>query len=353
MVVLWFLTIDIGPIGQKGRAMGEQYIALTCTSCGKQIKAPAAMAGKKGKCKCGAILSIPDAVETELVSIPQNAEEPQSNVKPIPAANTLPRPPQQLQAHQKPPEVTVNVPEMTMNVKGIKSTNGLGIAALVLGVLAAILCWIPLVGIISIPLAILGLVFGGIGFLIALIGRKSGVGMPISGSIVCIVALVIAIMMTGATVSAIDQAFTPSTATVPVNTMAPTPIEAEDVDLATGPAVVAGAAENAYLSNLELRNIRVADAVLGGKGVFGEVKNLGDRSLKEVEIIVYCLGKDGRPVFEETYYPVLITDSVFSTRDEKPLKPNYSEKFGYGLDDAPSDWSGEVRVEITKVEFAD
>jgi len=38
-------------------------------------------------------------------------------------------------------------------------------------------------------------------------------------------------------------------------------------------------------------------------------------------------------------------------RDNKPLKPNYSIQFGYKLDDAPSDWSGKVRVEVTDLEF--
>lgn len=33
------------------------------------------------------------------------------------------------------------------------------------------------------------------------------------------------------------------------------------------------------------------------------------------------------------------------------LPPNYSQQFGYKLDDAPSDWSGKVRVEVTDLEF--
>ncbi|MGC9454887.1 MAG: hypothetical protein ACP5HU_08465 [Phycisphaerae bacterium] len=112
-------------------------------------------------------------------------------------------------------------------------------------------------------------------------------------------------------------------------------------------------ATSAYLDKVELRNIEVADTALGDKGVFGEVKNVGNRTLSKVRIMVYCLDRNGSPVFEEDYYPVLVTDSDFFPSDDKPLKPNYSRKFGYGLDEAPSEWSGDVRVEVVEVEFAD
>jgi hypothetical protein len=38
--------------------------------------------------------------------------------------------------------------------------------------------------------------------------------------------------------------------------------------------------------------------------------------------------------------------------DTSALKPKYSRKFGYKADDAPSDWSKKVNVQITKVQFA-
>jgi hypothetical protein len=38
-------------------------------------------------------------------------------------------------------------------------------------------------------------------------------------------------------------------------------------------------------------------------------------------------------------------------RDNDALKPNYSRKFGVKLYDAPSDWAGKVRVEVTDLEF--
>ena len=109
--------------------------------------------------------------------------------------------------------------------------------------------------------------------------------------------------------------------------------------------------KQAYFPSIEVKGVHIAKGYLGDTGVFGEVKNKGDKSLKSVEITTYCLDKDSKVVFEKTYRPVLVTEYSFSMRDNGPLKPNYSRQFGCKLDDAPSDWIGKVRVEITDLEF--
>lgn len=107
--------------------------------------------------------------------------------------------------------------------------------------------------------------------------------------------------------------------------------------------------KQAYFPNIEVKNVSIGKSYFGEKGVFGEVKNKGDKSLKSVEITTYCLDKDGKVVFEKPYHPVLVSE--YSFRNEGPLKTNYSRQFGCKLDDAPSDWSGKVRVEVTDLEF--
>jgi hypothetical protein len=107
--------------------------------------------------------------------------------------------------------------------------------------------------------------------------------------------------------------------------------------------------KQAYINKVEIRNLRVSKSITGDYGVFGEIKNLGDRTLRKVEITVYFLDKNDKPIFEETYHPVLVTK--FSFGDNEPLKPNYSIKFGYGPDDVPSDWAKKVRAKITDIEF--
>jgi hypothetical protein len=110
--------------------------------------------------------------------------------------------------------------------------------------------------------------------------------------------------------------------------------------------------ESAYLSRMTVKGVSVAPTTLGGKGVFGEVKNQGDRTLSEVEIRIYYVDRTGSPIFEKAHYPVLV--SKFGLGDSNgPLKPGYSRKFGYGVEEAPSDWSGKVNIKVAKVRFAD
>ena len=109
-------------------------------------------------------------------------------------------------------------------------------------------------------------------------------------------------------------------------------------------------AKKLYFDKIEVRNIHLGNDFLGAVGVFGEIKNNGDRTLREVEITTYCLDKNDKIVFEKTYHPVLVTEHSFMN-DNTPLKPNYSRRFGYKLDDAPSDWSKKVKVAVTDIEF--
>src|ERR1700722_19523530 len=92
----------------------------------------------------------------------------------------------------------------------------------------------------------------------------------------------------------------------------------------------------AYISKILVNKISVGKSELGATGVWGEVKNTGSRTLKKVEITVYCLGPDGNPVFEKTYNPVLVTEMSFGDSNLR-LKPGYSRPFGVKLDDAPSE----------------
>jgi hypothetical protein len=112
----------------------------------------------------------------------------------------------------------------------------------------------------------------------------------------------------------------------------------------------ANAEQVAYLSNILLSKINVGKDVLDETGVFGEVKNTGDRTLKRLEITIYCLGPDAKPIFEKTYRPVFVTETGFGDSNQ-PLKPGYSRQFGVKMDDAPSEWSKKVSVKVTSVEF--
>jgi len=102
--------------------------------------------------------------------------------------------------------------------------------------------------------------------------------------------------------------------------------------------------EIAYINNVTVSRVEVGKTILGAPGIFGEVKNNGNKTLGKVEITIYFLDKQGNPISEKTYSPV--------NNSTSPLKPNYSQKFGYEADDAPSDWSKKITVKVTKVQFA-
>jgi hypothetical protein len=87
-----------------------------------------------------------------------------------------------------------------------KGTSGMGIASLVIAIIAILFCWIPFIGIVSIPIASISLLLGVIGFFISLVGGKSGVGMPVAGCITAVLAIVIAVAITGGTAAAIGKA---------------------------------------------------------------------------------------------------------------------------------------------------
>jgi len=114
--------------------------------------------------------------------------------------------------------------------------------------------------------------------------------------------------------------------------------------------------KQAYIKNVLLKDFRVAEGKKYGfgkavPGVFGTVVNNGDRSLKEVEITVYFLNDKGTIIGEEDFHPVLVSEYSFGG-DNKPLKPNYVEDFGYSVEDyAPSSWSNKAKAKITNIEF--
>ncbi len=94
----------------------------------------------------------------------------------------------------------------TVNVLLPRRGSSLGIAALVLGILAFLFCWVPLLGAITLPLSGLGALLGIIGIVIALTRKGVGIGFPIAGTAVSVLALVIAFTMTSAMVAGIGAA---------------------------------------------------------------------------------------------------------------------------------------------------
>jgi hypothetical protein len=92
----------------------------------------------------------------------------------------------------------------SVNVHMPRRTSSLGVVSLILGFVAFLFCWIPLLGMLSIPLSALGLLLAAIGLLVALLRRGSGIGYPIGGGVVSGLALVIGITQVAAVSSAVS-----------------------------------------------------------------------------------------------------------------------------------------------------
>lgn len=125
----------------------------------------------------------------------QNAPQAHDGVPPTKnATNMPPMPPQQ----QPPMPPQQQQPQPPMPPR--QQTNGLAVAGLVLGILAIVGSWVPVLNAIS---ALLGIV----GLILAIVGlakhRKygSGKGMAIAGIVLSALAIVVSIAMTGAFVA--------------------------------------------------------------------------------------------------------------------------------------------------------
>jgi hypothetical protein len=99
------------------------------------------------------------------------------------------------------PEVALQ----NVSVEMKRTASPLGIAALILGIAACFTCWIPFVGLLSIPLSMIGLLLGLIGIIVAGISKKTGFSYPISGIIICFFAVLIALSSTKGCSTAIKE----------------------------------------------------------------------------------------------------------------------------------------------------
>lgn len=87
------------------------------------------------------------------------------------------------------------------------------------------------------------------------------------------------------------------------------------------------------------------------------LKNTGNRSLDKVKVIVYFQDKADNTIFEEDFYPVLVSEYSFSG-DNKPLKPGYIKEMEkgkyYTIDSQLSEWDeSKAFVKIDDIQFSE
>ena len=92
-----------------------------------------------------------------------------------------------------------------------KPINWLGVASLIAGLFALAFSWVPFLGCGAIPYAVLGLILGFVGLLTAR-RRQTGLGFPIAGMVVSLLALLVPVALLVLVASAPDPPAQPAPA---------------------------------------------------------------------------------------------------------------------------------------------
>jgi len=109
--------------------------------------------------------------------------------------------------------------------------------------------------------------------------------------------------------------------------------------------------QEAYAGKLEVTELKAGEGAKGNARVTGTIKNTGDKALEEVELTVFFLDDDGKPVFEDgkarpsfsKAWPVLVNSDQPGDH-RAPLKPGETRAF---VVDVPQPL--ETDSELTKV----
>jgi len=238
----------------------------------------------------------------------------------------------------------------------------MGIAAVVVGIFALLFGWVPFLGLFAIPVAALGLFLAGIGFLLAMMRKFKGMGMPLLGGVLSIAGVGVPLLSTGGTSAAISAEMEKVSNE---RDSARQRFEQERARLEQQEAQAEQEAEKrqaAYIAeHIELYDVEASymDSLLDGKvpGVLFKLKNKGDQTLEKVKVTVYFKDESGSIIAEEDFHPVLVRPYSYSGKNA-PLKPGYvwqmeKGKF-YSAKSVPSEWQeGSMQARVTEIGFAE
>jgi hypothetical protein len=98
-----------------------------------------------------------------------------------------------------------------------------------------------------------------------------------------------------------------------------------------------------YLPSIEISGAKFGKTVEGEDGIVGEVKNIGNKTVKILTIRAAFLDKAGNKV-SESDFPIVFADAA-DAESRQPLKPNDSRKFGFKVYD-PADLSREFKLYV-------
>ena len=166
--------------------------------------------------------------------------------------------------------------------------HGLGVASIISGGIAMAIGWIPLIGLIALPISAIALVLGVIGFIFPLATKKSGLKMPIIGLVISLASLALPFLTTSALINEID-----------------TP-EFREAMAEIGKSFEETSSEDnrAIISQIEISNLQVGRTDSGQTKISFEIKNNCERNLKYVRVDCEFFGKEGQAVYKTEFTPV-------------------------------------------------
>ena len=166
--------------------------------------------------------------------------------------------------------------------------HGLGVASIISGGIAMAIGWIPLIGLIALPISAIALVLGVIGFIFPLATKKSGLKMPIIGLVISLASLALPFLTTSALINEID-----------------TP-EFREAMAEIGESFEEMSSEynRAIMGQIEISNLQVGRTDSGESQISFEIKNNSERNLKYVRVDCEFFGKEGQAVYKTEFTPV-------------------------------------------------
>lgn len=148
-------------------------IDVTCRRCQHEFDAPDRLAGEEMDCpSCGAVLTVPRGGG--------RMRQPEDRSRSAPARR-------QREDEDDRPQRRRAVAADDQPGTGVQL--GLGIAGLVLGIFSALFALIPCLGMFSLPFSSLALLMALIGLIVAFLRKGHGIGFPIAGSLVGLLAI--------------------------------------------------------------------------------------------------------------------------------------------------------------------
>jgi hypothetical protein len=103
-----------------------------------------------------------------------------------------------------------------VNIMEPQKGNALAIASLVLGILAALVCWVPFVGLTAIPVGLVGLLLGAIALTLVVVARRRGLAAATVGCGLSLIAMILSVVITGTTSHKLAEALKDSAKPEPV-----------------------------------------------------------------------------------------------------------------------------------------